>query len=584
MSATHFVNVSRIRQIVLYLVLSILVFFQSITVGHATHIMGGELTYTQLANQKIGIGMRIYEDCTGALSFGAGSSANIDIISSDCSFNATTTIDFIQLNDITPICSTDSTACASPNGLIGVREYIFYGEYDFSGVAMSIPTCNFFLNWQSCCRNAAISTIVQTGGVHFRAHFQLVQDPQLPAPTNGVVNGVGPIFTERPVFYTCLNKFTNLNFGATSIDGDSLVYSLVDCGGISYLPGFSGTNPMTTNFFSFDSQTGILTVSPSIPQVAIICVRVDELRNGVVIGHSYRDIQVRVLSCSNDPPVASGINGTATAIGTTGDYEIEACVGQPFCFDFEIYDANSSMGIGAEYLGLDTTVSLTVDTSQFPAIGTICWTPTLQYGTQYPIPIRVHDDVCPIVGESFYTYLITIKPFQAGIDSTIYDPIIPNTSVTLSTTSIDPSCEFVWSPSATLSCDTCPNPIASPLLNTTYYASIHCGGLCETIVDSVRVLVISLSSNEISTINHITIAPNPSKNYTLLEYDLLEKSDVQIEVFDMVGRQLTTIVNQTQLQGKYQYNLQGKRQWDVGIYFIKLTIDGKIVTKKWVVQ
>ncbi len=442
--------------------------------------------------------------------------------------------------------------------------------------------------WDGCCRNSSITTVSSNsngaGNMRLESEVHMVKDTTMPAPFNGYISSSGPIFTRKPIFHICVNQVSNLNFGAFDPDGDSLVFSLTNCYGANYLSSFVGTNPMTTSTLNLNPNTGILTVLPTITQTAIICVTIKEYRNGEEIGETVRDIQIIVTNCNNAPPVASGINGLATAAGVTGSYSTNACLGQSFCFDFQIYDSDSNYGLGAEYLGIDSTVSLTIDTSQFPATGTICWTPHNNYGMNYLIPIRVFDDVCPLVGESFYIYEINLKPFDANIDSTSLGPILSGSSIMLSTSSTNTSCQYTWTPSATLSCSTCPNPIATPMSTITYYASINCGGLCATTVDSVTLLVNSTSTTEISTIQNVILTPNPSKNYTLLEYDLLQNSNVRIEIFDIVGRQLRALVDENQLKGYYIYNLQEKQLLNKGIYFVKLTINEKVVTKKLLVQ
>ncbi len=97
--------------------------------AHATHFMGGELTTTRLDSQKIGIVLRLYEDCNGAFTF--NNTQTIDIESYFCGLNTSITANLISLEDITPVCSTDSSSCNTLNGSLGIREYIYYTEYSF---------------------------------------------------------------------------------------------------------------------------------------------------------------------------------------------------------------------------------------------------------------------------------------------------------------------------------------------------------------------------------------------------------------------------------------------------------------------
>lgn len=66
---------------------------------------------------------------------------------------------------------------------------------------------------------------------------------------------------------------------------------------VNYLPGFSATSPLMTSAagpVTIDENTGAITFTPNIMQVGIVCVRVEEFRNGVKIGEVVRDIQFNV--------------------------------------------------------------------------------------------------------------------------------------------------------------------------------------------------------------------------------------------------------------------------------------------------
>jgi hypothetical protein len=82
----------------------------------------------------------------------------------------------------------------------------------------------------------------------------------------------------------------------------------------------------------------------------------------------------------------------------------------------------------------------------------------------------------------------------------------------------------------------------------------------------------------------ITIAleqnyPNPFNPSTTIRYFLPAKGFVTLEVFDMLGRRVSTLVNQKQFSGPHQV------QWNAqsissGIYFYRLTCNTTIIVKK----
>ncbi|HQF42810.1 MAG TPA: hypothetical protein PK073_07830, partial [Ignavibacteriaceae bacterium] len=49
--------------------------------------------------------------------------------------------------------------------------------------------------------------------------------------------------------------------------------------------------------------------------------------------------------------------------------------------------------------------------------------------------------------------------------------------------------------------------------------------------------------------------PNPFNPTTTIRYDLPKDGLVQLEIFDIIGRKITTLVNSHQSAGRYEVNL-----------------------------
>lgn len=73
--------------------------------------------------------------------------------------------------------------------------------------------------------------------------------------------------------------------------------------------------------------------------------------------------------------------------------------------------------------------------------------------------------------------------------------------------------------------------------------------------------------------------PNPFNPITTIEYSLPEKSSVQLKVFDILGKEITTLVNGEITPGKYEVIFQGT-ELTSGVYFYTLRIGDFIETKK----
>lgn len=73
-----------------------------------------------------------------------------------------------------------------------------------------------------------------------------------------------------------------------------------------------------------------------------------------------------------------------------------------------------------------------------------------------------------------------------------------------------------------------------------------------------------------NTILSLNAGPNPFGENTRLSYSLSDASDVRLELFDMPGRKIATLVNQIQAKGSYTISLDGSKL-NKGIYFCRLT-------------
>ncbi len=75
------------------------------------------------------------------------------------------------------------------------------------------------------------------------------------------------------------------------------------------------------------------------------------------------------------------------------------------------------------------------------------------------------------------------------------------------------------------------------------------------------------------------VYPNPYKGQTNIYYSLNQSSNVKLEVYNMVGQLVHTIVNEKQSAGQYNYEFSAvKLNMTAGSYMIKLTVNDKINT------
>lgn len=110
-----------------------------------------------------------------------------------------------------------------------------------------------------------------------------------------------PNFNTHPIFYACLGTPISIDYSANDVNGDSLVYSLVEPPSTGLVqPTFkSGYNLMKyingNPAMSINSKTGQAIVNPSLAGNYIIAVKVEEYRAGQKIGEVVKQHELVVV-------------------------------------------------------------------------------------------------------------------------------------------------------------------------------------------------------------------------------------------------------------------------------------------------
>jgi hypothetical protein len=73
--------------------------------------------------------------------------------------------------------------------------------------------------------------------------------------------------------------------------------------------------------------------------------------------------------------------------------------------------------------------------------------------------------------------------------------------------------------------------------------------------------------------------PNPFNPTTIINYEIGSTSIVSLRVYDVLGRQVETLVNDTKAPGKYSVTLDGSRL-PSGVYFYRMTAEDYTLTRK----
>ncbi len=95
-------------------------------------------------------------------------------------------------------------------------------------------------------------------------------------------------------------------------------------------------------------------------------------------------------------------------------------------------------------------------------------------------------------------------------------------------------------------------------------------------------LITQLNSEIPSNFSLFQNYPNPFNPTTSIKFNVQSSKNVELSVYDIAGKEITTLVNEKLSAGEYNYLFDGSMLTS-GIYFYKLTANGNIVnTKKMV--
>jgi hypothetical protein len=326
------------------------------TPATASHILGGELTYTCLGNGFFKFKFIVYAQCNGL--------AYPDTIhqlrhNSVPGLPSSISLNLLQSSEISPVCAiniiTSCQAPVPPNSIQGVKYYEFESmPIDFANVPA--PPSNtpyfFFVSDVPCCRNTSDNTMGCPDATFSASMYQYKNtDTNIPISPAQLCDN-SPQFATLPDFNYIQhpNDTVNINSYATDDRTDSLVYSIdypgtdsiYKCG---YTGGYTLNNPfpniIKSNNSPINQTTGIIKFKPLILGFFLCNVSVESWRCGQKISQVQREIIF--LNTSTPPNYPTPQNPQDTYAGAlpptlskpfgTGDgYSTQVFVNDPLSF------------------------------------------------------------------------------------------------------------------------------------------------------------------------------------------------------------------------------------------------------------
>lgn len=388
--------------------------------AHATHGMGSDLSYVNVAPNMYVVTFRFYRDCSG---IPADSLVDLNYSAGTCHVGGNMVLNKTSILNGTPFCP-DSANSVCQVTLMNTHVYN-YQEHIFQGLLTLPAACADWALGVSINVRPETRSLVGMDPLYSELHLNNL---------NGVVDA-SPVFGNIPIPQVPVSNFFLYSQNVVDPDGDSLTFHLVP--GLSgpgqqvqYETGLSYQQPIRSSIpLVLDTVTGAIGFTPSIYDFTpsedgdnkyTLVTRVDSWRtvNGqpTRVGSVRRDILVMVVPCqpgTNPPnPPRMMFGGSASAVT-----ELIVGANQPLSLDFSGSDLN-----------LTNTVTLTSNAEQAlpgstftaqpgnPGLGTLQWTPEAGQirARPYFFSITATDDGCPVVMRTTQTFALRVSNGVTG--------------------------------------------------------------------------------------------------------------------------------------------------------------------------
>lgn len=406
--------------------------------ANASHVLGAEIGYKHIAGLQYEIYVNVYGDCSGSSFPGfadPGTIAEVDVYNG--SGPLFITVNCLRYGDygkeITPVCDRDSndTKCKSPSGSIpGIAEFKYKALVTLDQVSSN---WRFAFAGNMGASNALAGRSSAITNIQFGPNSSIVYIEAILNNLNGPNDS--PELTTIPTPFFCVNQQQEYNTGAVDPNSDSLNFSLVSglesnngsASLVSYQAGFSGAQPLASSSFNFSAINGQLSFVPSQTQTSMVVNKIEEYRNGVLVGSMMREMNFIVLNnCTNLSPVGS-ISATNTG-SITATNIIEVCNADSL-ISFSVSATDPDSGI------IDVVLSGIPNGMTYTLNGNNTQSPTIDFdfvipqpslpGTNYSFFLTFQDDDCPLSSKQQIAYSIKVIDPITATSTVIPEGCIP---------------------------------------------------------------------------------------------------------------------------------------------------------------
>jgi hypothetical protein len=390
--------------------LAALVLWLGPLLAHATHILGGDISYSPVASTTAGVPRyhvtaRLYRDPMGAqqpttqLVFSRGGCGS-----------AATTGSFALMVTRSQASSTYSLGC--PTSVYQYDVYLYETDVD-------LPAGQWTISVTEYNRAASIQNLVNSVATSFYVSAYL--DNALAGQDSS------PRFLSTLLPYLCNGQAQRYSFSAFDSDGDSLVYQFrqpeqsasTQSQPLPYSCGTTIAGTLSPHF-QLDASTGELTALPIPVQQGryAMAARVSEFRrinnSWQLIGYVTRDITYLAIGSLNQTPrfTALRLNGATTPQPLGQTIRVQPGQAVALALDAADPDAGQTLRFESQAPGIIPGLSLQ-NTGATSALLTWQVPATLPPG-RYTATVAVLDNGCPNASEEYtFSFLVAAQPLAA---------------------------------------------------------------------------------------------------------------------------------------------------------------------------
>lgn len=323
-----------------HLYLFALLFFLQAPV-HATHIVGGVMTYECLGGGTYRFTTKMYRDCSNNNTNQTGFDFNGSFTIFKGANPDPLDVVYASILSVTNIEQPNNPCLEEiPPSQICVEEAIYEFEYTFTDWPSDEP---YHVTLQRCCRNPSITNLQNPQDIGLTLTVEIT-------PASQSFCNSSPLFNTFPPIVICAGEPLNYDHSAFDAEGDQLIYEFCspllggspggggDCSqqvipdpdcpppyddAMFVNPPYSPLDPMGGSpTVTIDPVTGLLTGTPILQGQFVVTVCISEFRNGQLLSVIRRDFQFNVTQC--DPNIVASVNAPGIVLDND-EYFLETC-------------------------------------------------------------------------------------------------------------------------------------------------------------------------------------------------------------------------------------------------------------------